>query len=606
MNLKVAQVIGLNTDQKAAQVSSTIRDADNAFFALIKLSSDDAFTKGRQILSELSDLYFDTEGSAAEKLKATLLETPKKIPPEADYELILAAISGKVLYLIGQGEVDVYLKRDDRLSQLLSLSTPSQLVSGFLQEGDRILITTKSLATLLGDDLNQSLALPTETFEEEISSKIGSAEVENGGLAALMLEIEQPPSAPEEPIPPATSDELPSSTQPEPVPNLLGKMIAMISDLISLSLRAFPKSGRGRLILAIIIILVIALGVGYQYKVSRDQQTQQQFNNLIQEAKDDFNGAKGLASLNPKEAKDRLESAKGKVNQALKLKPKDEEAINLKNQIEQESASILKQSTASEFPEFLDLDLIKKDFKADKMTLSSGKMLVLDPVTKTLVSIDVSKKSHQILAGSEQLGQAKASSINGSLAFVYSEDKGILRVDITNKKVSEAAKKDDQLQQIADIYGFAGNIYLLDSGGNQIWKYLPTPSGYSDKRAYLTAETKADFSGSVRMQIESSVYVLKSNGEMLRFTRGSQDSFAYSGLDQNVKDPKSFFVSSDTEDLYLLDSGNSRLVILTKAGEYKGQISGEKFGTATDLVVDEVGKKVYLLEGSKIYQVDLK
>ena len=56
----------------------------------------------------------------------------------------------------------------------------------------------------------------------------------------------------------------------------------------------------------------------------------------------------------------------------------------------------------------------------------------------------------------------------------------------------------------------------------------------------------------------------------------------------------------------MLDSGNSRLLVLTKTGTYKGQITGDKFGQASDLVVDEKGKKVYLLDGSKIYQVELK
>ena len=81
---------------------------------------------------------------------------------------------------------------------------------------------------------------------------------------------------------------------------------------------------------------------------------------------------------------------------------------------------------------------------------------------------------------------------------------------------------------------------------------------------------------------------------------------SYSGLDKGVKDPKSFFVSSDTDDLYLLDSGNLRLLVLSKIGVYKKQISGEKFAQITDLVVDEKEKKIYLLEGGKIYSVDLK
>ncbi|MDP3733226.1 MAG: hypothetical protein Q8Q91_01675, partial [Candidatus Daviesbacteria bacterium] len=70
--------------------------------------------------------------------------------------------------------------------------------------------------------------------------------------------------------------------------------------------------------------------------------------------------------------------------------------------------------------------------------------------------------------------------------------------------------------------------------------------------------------------------------------------------------PKSFFVSSDTDNLYLLDSGNSRLLVLTKLGAYKVQYQSERLGGFSDLVVDEKGKKVYLLDGSKIYTMDLK
>ena len=77
---------------------------------------------------------------------------------------------------------------------------------------------------------------------------------------------------------------------------------------------------------------------------------------------------------------------------------------------------------------------------------------------------------------------------------------------------------------------------------------------------------------------------MTSDGQILKFLRGAKDNFTYEGLDKGVKDPKSFFVSSDSENLYVLDSGNQRLLILTKTGSYKGQIEGEKFGSATDLV----------------------
>ncbi|MBI2196131.1 hypothetical protein HYU45_00820 [Candidatus Daviesbacteria bacterium] len=614
MKLKIAQVIGLNTDQKAAQVASSIRGDDNSLLAVLELTSDDAFTSGRQILSELEDFYFEFEGTMAEKLNATFKEAEKKIPEGAEFDLCLAAISGKALYLIGKGNVEVYLKRADTLSALLSVGTPSQLISGFLQDGDKILLSTRSLITLLGDELEKSLNLPIETFEEELGSKIGASSAENESLAGLIVEISPPAGGENLEISPLPSEDNGQTVQtdqeigedfPKKSRVLVFKdILNQVLNLLKKIGTHFPRSGRGRLVVAVVLIIIIALGVGYQYKSGRDRAKALQFIQTLQEAKDDFNAAKGLTSLNPLEAKKKLDSAKDKVKSALTLKPNDGEAQNFKNQIEQESSAILQESVVSDFPLFLDMDLVKKNFRATQMSLSGDKLLLLDPAVKTLAVVDIAKKSNQILAGSEQLGEASFASLNGGLAFIYSVDKGILRIDTTNSKLSTVAKQDSGWGEIKDLYGFGSNVYLLNSG--QIWKYVATSDGYSDKREYLSKGATADFSNALRMQIESSVYVLKSGGEILRFTKGDKDNFSYAGLPSGVKDPKSLFTSSDVDNLYLLDSGNSRLLILTKTGSYKGQITGNKFATATDLVVDEKGKKVYLLEGSKIFQADLK
>ena len=616
MKLNVAQVIGLNTDQKAAQVIYQQRDAEGTFLAVLILSCDDAFTKGRQKLSELSDFYFDAEGTTSEKLSATFAKASQDAPAEGELSLLIGTISGKVLYLIGKGGVDVYLKRAEKVSPLLNVSSEGQLISGFLNGGDRVLLATKSLSNFLGDDLSKTLTLPLDTFEQEVIDRIGSSDSQTQGLAGLLVSVEEE----EQDIPSLPQEEQvmdPRELMPEDlkvsVVESIKKGITKTLGLI-LSIRYYlPKSNRGRLILAVVLITVLSIGALFQYKNISEREKNEQFQTLLQMAKDEFSASKGLAILNATEAKLKLESAKAKVDEALSVKPNAQEAQDLKAQIEQETPTILNQFVSSNFPLYLDLDLVKKGFKANLLSLSAGKLLILDSDIDTLVTLDLAKKSHQIQAGSQSLGDAKVASVNGNFAFVYSKDKGLIRVDTTSQKATTVSKKDDGWGEILDMAGFASNIYLLDTKGNQIWKYLPvrqaglaTSDGYSDKREYLVKDAKVDLSSSLRLQIESSVYVLKSTGEMLRFTRGAKDNFNYEGLDQGIKDPKSFFVSSDTDNLYILDSGNSRLLILTKTGSYKGQVTGEKFATATDLVVDEKGKKVYLLEGSKIYTVDLK
>lgn len=597
MQLKIAQVIGLNTDQKAAQVTSTTLE-DTTFLAILDLSSDDAFTRGRQVLSELSDFFFESEGAPAEKLKATFAEGKQKFA-DGEFSLCLASFCGKALYLLGSGNVEVYLKREDKISALFSTGASEQLISGFMNPGDRLLFATTSLITFLGDDFKSALSSPVETFKEELESKIGASDLESKSLAALAAEVgEEEEQQPREEAVDSAASSLPAS----PRPSLFEKL----GPLFDRAKTYFPKSNRSRLIIAVVLILILIAGAGLKYKAVRDNERNLQFNKILSDVRENFEAAKGLASLNPQDAKVKLDAAKDLVNKALAQRPKNQDALNLKQQIEQQAPNILQQSSVSDFPVFLDLDLIKKNFQATQMSLSGNKLLLLDPAVKTLISVDIAKKSNQTLAGSEQLGQADFASLNGGLAFVYSEDKGILRIDTQNSKVSSVSKKDSDWGQIKDIYAFAGNIYVLDSAKNQIWKYLPTTDGYSDLREYLSKDAKVDFASAIRMQIESSVYVLKSGGEIIRFTKGDKDNFSYSGLPSSVKGPKSFFVSSDTDNLYLLDSGNSRLLILTKTGAYKGQISGSKFAAVTDLAVDEVVKKVYLLEGSKIYTVDLK
>lgn len=607
MKLKFAQVIGLNTDQKASQTNFTSQDEENAFLAVLQLSCDDAFTKGRQTLTELADFYFEFEGSPAQKLTTTFDEAAKKFP-DVQFQLTLAAISGKVLYLISQGEVVTLLKREDKISDLLELGSEKQLISGFLNEGDRVMLATKSLTQTLADDMHKLLELSLEEFEEELSDRVGTLESESGGLAALLVEAEvslQPEIAELSKQPQSQDEEVslkPSMSFP--------KLTAVIPIFIAIFTK-FPKSGRGKLILAILLIIIIGAGIGLKYINDKNAQNQTLFQNYLNDAQNNFNAAKDLQSLNFSEAKLKLESAKTNVNKAVSLKPKNSTAQDLKKQIDQESANILQQFQAQSFPEFLDLNLIKKDFKAEKLTLSDGQILLLDPTTKTLVTLDLAKKSNQIQSGEDQLGEGLFASISDSIAYVFSQDKGVLKIDTTNQKKTTVSKLDDEWGTIVSIMSFASNVYLLDSSNpstssGQIWKYVPTSEGYSDKREYLTKDIKVDFSDAKNMQIDSAVYVLKSNGDILKFLRGVKENFSYEGLDKEVKDPKSFFVSEKTENLYILDSGNSRLLILTKTGIYKGQIEGDKFGTASDLVVDEKGKKVYLLEGSKIYQVDLK
>ncbi|TSC63817.1 MAG: Uncharacterized protein G01um101493_326, partial [Microgenomates group bacterium Gr01-1014_93] len=521
MRYKVNKFLGLNTDQQASLAISESRGEENLFLGLLSLTSDDAFTKGRQLLSDAADQYFEFDGEISEKLE-NVFNKLKEDLKESEGSILLASISGKSLYLLGEGKVLAHLRRSGNLKPLF-IEGSGQLISGFLSGEDKILIATCDLTAILNSQ--------PETWEEEITESLTN---NPEGGAALLIEVQ--------------------SGEDVEIPSVAGEhdVLSIFKD------KKMPlfKIPNWKFILAIVLILIIGvvLAIFVKNKINEKQQFEKQ----------------------------KIQEEQTKKGEQLKTE-------------------------VSNFTLFLDLGLIKEGFSAKNLSLSGEKILLLDTSSKTLVSIDLTKKSHQILAGLPQLGDAKLASLNGSSAFVYSKDKGVLRIDLETKSSSVSAKQNKDLGEILDLYGFGGNIYLLDKIG-QIWKYVAITSGFSDKRKYLNDGVKADFNSVLRMQIESSVYILKSGGEIVRFTRGEPDNFSIGGLDkglpagrQGIKDPKSIFISSDTDNLYVLDSGNSRLVVLGKTGEYKEQYNGEKFGSATDLAVDEKNKKAYLLDGSKIY-----
>jgi hypothetical protein len=81
-----------------------------------------------------------------------------------------------------------------------------------------------------------------------------------------------------------------------------------------------------------------------------------------------------------------------------------------------------------------------------------------------------------------------------------------------------AAKKTIIKKDWKNLKGFGaylGNMYVLDAGNNTIYKFA---SGSYNKTTYLTA--KVDVSKGVDVTIDGSIWVLLSDGNILKLTKG--------------------------------------------------------------------------------------
>lgn len=602
--VKVAKVVGLNSDTRAAQLLVVPERSDFDLYIIVVCQAEDAFTKARFALSSAEELFYSSSDPISTRLSQTIQKI-EEVLAEADQKQILMVSvqhgesDQKALYMMFNSELEQekgiagLLFREDRIADLCELGTSMQLISGFLTTGDRLMMTTQGLLEILGDELKDLLKMPVEVLEDEIVGRLPQAQVLPTATVVLENRSE---------VIPEVVDQSPSS-----MPTLSKFKLPIKLNLQPLTtgiLKIIPRSRRGLAVLGVILLLIVAGGMILTYFQQKNAGLDREFNGYFQASVENFEKAKALKDLDPQSSAQSLEQADSSLILALKLKPNEAKALALQKEIGDQRGGILKVIESPELSPWLDLGLIKKGFSTTHLSLSLGKLLVLDTAQNSLVVITLDNKSQKIIAGSEEFGQGRMAALNGDLAFVRSDDKGVVKIDAQSEDSVLVAKPDSEWGRIADLYGFSNNIYLLDADKDQIYKYVPIEKGFSGKFNYLRSDTVVDLADSLRMQIDSSIWVLLRNGSIYKFTQGIKDDFSLSGLDTSLASAKTIFVSDETENLYILE--NNRLVVTDKKGVYRAQYRSDRFSQILDLVVDEKSKRVYLLDGSQIYLMELQ
>jgi hypothetical protein len=108
------------------------------------------------------------------------------------------------------------------------------------------------------------------------------------------------------------------------------------------------------------------------------------------------------------------------------------------------------------------------------------------------------------------------------------------------------------------------------------------------------------------MRIDGSVWVMTQDGTINKYVRGVGETFRMIGLEKPIAEAADFYTDEDQVKIYILDSGEGRVVVVGKDGKYEAQYRDEQMKLATQLLVSEKEGKMWLLGGNKIWEVGLK
>ena len=90
------------------------------------------------------------------------------------------------------------------------------------------------------------------------------------------------------------------------------------------------------------------------------------------------------------------------------------------------------------------------------------------------------------------------------------------------------------------IRGYAGNLYVVDTKANQIWRYRPGETGYENTpEPYFATGAAVDLAGVQSMSIDGDIWLLYTDGRLLDFNSGAQRAFELKGAPDAFSIPTS-------------------------------------------------------------------
>ncbi len=357
------------------------------------------------------------------------------------------------------------------------------------------------------------------------------------------------------------------------------------------------------LFLLLAVALTFFMFLSYQLRNKSLDEKHQFLANLEKTVTTDLSENRKLGTINSNLARKQLQASKARLEEAAIqeyganwTEHNSKESVQVKKLRDNLQAAILELGHIYPVTPtiFYDVSLLKTNATITAAALAKNTITVLDSYTGTIYQVGTTDKAAVVALGKNDLQEGRKIDSGGKT--------GVL----TNTTLLILPDKKQELANATEIAAFrlfADTAYFLRPTKNDIEKVA---IGSSGSKSYLAKDIAVNLSQGIDLTIDGSVYVLTKTGNVIKFIGGVPEDFSIKGLDQPLSNPTSIFTGDEGQNLYILDSGNHRVVVIDKKGVYQSQYIFPSTFSPTVLLTDESVKKIFLSSGSKIYALDLR
>jgi hypothetical protein len=278
--------------------------------------------------------------------------------------------------------------------------------------------------------------------------------------------------------------------------------------------------------------------------------------------------------------------------------PLRDKSLALKDTIENDLLKINKYEKIDNPSLFFEFD--SKEFIPQKMILLGENIYFYNSYANDIFQLN--QKGEKNIIKTEQRFSG-AVPFGNSLAFFRKPDTIFLLAD---NQLSESLllKIPYAGFNFNNLASFQSNLYFLDAQKGEIIKYpYPLTTGKDHPQIWLGKNTKRVVNAK-SIAIDGSVWILENDNTIERYYAGIYQETLKIDFFPYPKDFTKIYIWPALPYLYVLEPAQNRLIVLSKQGEVVKQFQSEKFDALIDFAVSGDGKKIYLLNGLKVYQID--
>ena len=539
---------------------------ENNLFLAVEIEAGITPDKGRELTAYVREKIKLIKIENLQQFDVFISNTIKEKNLPSGFSFASGYLKGNIFYLktINQGKV--YIRRNNKMALLIE---SDQTASGYIKEDDIFIFTFYRFMKLLGDEsgLNQKFDhKPISEVIDEITPELLTKD--DQGTAALFIKLSK-----------------------------IEEEIRPVNDFFEVPKKINPQQKTLTFVTVFILGVILFWSVGFGYIRRTNENSSKKINLTKDLISQKLSQAEEVSFLNMSSALSLIADSKTEANKLKKeLGVKSYELSGLEKMINDSENKILKKEE-KKYSEFFDLTVDDKDAKGDKLYLNGESLLISDKNKGVLYELSLEKKS---------LDKDRSSEAKKSTFIALFEEKkyffveGVGLYQIVDGKIKKVIENDKDWGKIIDLVVFNGNIYLLDQGKDEIWKYMSAESGFGSKNSYFQSGQSIDLSQVNSLSIDGSIYLA---GDMVifKYTSGLRDGFKVELPGGSVNTSK-IFTSKDLEKVYGWDREKGAIYVVGKNGDYLEQVNSKILSTGTDFVVYK--NIIYVLQGSKIYKIE--